>query len=210
MLWCFSSPEDDDDEARERKRIERRLREKEALYQERLRKWESRERKRTREYQKEEEKLRQKRKEEQREAQKLREFLEDYDDERDDSKYYRGSAVTTRRHEFEKEKEADLRDRQREKEELEQIRKDLSEKGVTNPDAEIARMQKREKHLLKKRLHGSDISSSSSGGEEEEEAEPDSSGVLDSEFRPMEAGGGPIKIGFQGLKLGTTGGGAKG
>lgn len=153
----------------------------------------------------------------------MREFLEDYDDERDDPKYYKGGAVTGRRHEYEKEKETDLRDRQREKDELDQIRRDLAERGVENPDAEIARMQKLEKRRLKKKLHGSDISSSSGGsggggggrgsGSELEiddgELEPDSSGIPDGEFRPTDAGGSMMKIGFQGLKLGATGG-AKG
>lgn len=41
-----------EDESRERKRVEKKAREKEAGYQERLRNWESRERRKAKEYEK--------------------------------------------------------------------------------------------------------------------------------------------------------------
>lgn len=41
-----------EEEARERKRIEKKAREKEACYQERLKNWESRERRKAKEYEK--------------------------------------------------------------------------------------------------------------------------------------------------------------
>lgn len=59
------------------------------LLQERLRTWESRERHKAKELAKEREKKRLKEEEREREAKRLKEFLEDYDDERDDIKYYK-------------------------------------------------------------------------------------------------------------------------
>lgn len=55
---------EDEEEAYERKKIERKMREKDAAYQERLRKWEGRERKKTKEYEKEKLKQKEKRREE--------------------------------------------------------------------------------------------------------------------------------------------------
>uniref|UniRef100_A0A8D2KSD7 Uncharacterized protein n=1 Tax=Varanus komodoensis TaxID=61221 RepID=A0A8D2KSD7_VARKO len=75
------------------------------------------------------------------EAKRLKEFLEDYDDDRDDPKYYRGSALQKRLRDREKEMEADERDRKREKEELEEIRQRLLAEGHPDPDAELQRME---------------------------------------------------------------------
>uniref|UniRef100_H2M255 RNA binding motif protein 25a n=1 Tax=Oryzias latipes TaxID=8090 RepID=H2M255_ORYLA len=75
------------------------------------------------------------------EAKRLKEFLEDYDDERDDLKYYRGSAFQKRLRDREKEIEMDERDRKREKEELEEIRQRLLAEGHPDPDAELQRME---------------------------------------------------------------------
>ncbi|CAL8314380.1 unnamed protein product [Lota lota] len=132
----------------ERRKLERRLREKEAAYQERLKNWELRERKKTRDHSKgverEEERLREMLKE----GKRLREFLEDYDDERDDPKFYRGSALQKRLREREKEMEADERDRKREKEELAEIRQRLLDQGHPDPDAELRRMEEEEEQRL--------------------------------------------------------------
>lgn len=51
--------------------------------------WETRERRKAKEYDKEREKERLKEEERERDAKRLKEFLEDYDDERDDAKYYK-------------------------------------------------------------------------------------------------------------------------
>ena len=59
-----------------------------AVFQ-RLKNWEARERKKAREYEKRREKEEEKKMEEQEEGRRLKEFLEDYDDERDDPKYYK-------------------------------------------------------------------------------------------------------------------------
>lgn len=54
-----------------------------------LRAWETRERRKAKDYEKEREKERMKEEEREHEAKRLKEFLEDYDDERDDIKYYK-------------------------------------------------------------------------------------------------------------------------
>lgn len=54
-----------------------------------MRKWESREKHKAREAAKEKEKKKIKEEERQKEAKRLKEFLEDYDDEKDDIKYYK-------------------------------------------------------------------------------------------------------------------------
>lgn len=59
------------------------------ILQERLRSWETRERRKLKDLDKEREKERLKEEEREKEAKKLKEFLEDYDDERDDAKYYK-------------------------------------------------------------------------------------------------------------------------
>ncbi|XP_067682430.1 RNA-binding protein 25-like [Haliotis asinina] len=144
---------EEEEEAYERRKLEKKLREKEAAYQERLKNWEARERKKSREYDKEKEREEERKAEEQREARRLKEFLEDYDDLRDDPKYFKGSALARRLKEREKEKEADSRDRQREKEEYEELRRKLMEEGHPDPDAELARLEKEREEHLQPRLH---------------------------------------------------------
>ncbi|XP_028293319.1 RNA-binding protein 25 isoform X2 [Gouania willdenowi] len=133
--------EEDEEDLYERKKLERRLRDKEAAYQERLKNWEIRERKKCRDYSKDAEREDERRREMAKEAKRLKEFLEDYDDERDDLKYYRGSALQKRLRDREKEADLDERDRKREKEELEEIRKRLLAEGHPDPDAELQRME---------------------------------------------------------------------
>lgn len=55
----------------------------------RLRNWESRERRKAKEYEREKERERCREEVREREAKRLKQFLEDYDDERDDHKYYK-------------------------------------------------------------------------------------------------------------------------
>ncbi|KAA0718104.1 RNA-binding protein 25 [Triplophysa tibetana] len=133
--------EEDEEEAYERRKLERKLREKEAAYQERLKNWEIRERKKARDYSKEAEREEEKHREMTKEAKRLKEFLEDYDDDRDDPKYYRGSALQKRLRDREKEVELDERDRKREKDELEEIRQRLLAEGHPDPDAELQRIE---------------------------------------------------------------------
>ncbi|KAL6095802.1 rbm25 [Pungitius sinensis] len=142
--------QEDEEEAYDRRKLERKLRDKEAAYQERLKNWELRERKKARDYAKEAEREDERRREMVKEGKRLKEFLEDYDDERDDPKYYRGSALQKRLRDREKEMEADERDRKREKEELEEIRRRLLDEGHPNPDAELRRMEEEEEERLRR------------------------------------------------------------
>ncbi|XP_035687848.1 RNA-binding protein 25-like isoform X2 [Branchiostoma floridae] len=159
---------EEEEEAYERRKLERKLREKELAYQERLKAWETRERRKTREYDKENEREEDRKKEMIKEAKRLKEFLEDYDDERDDPKYYkylyrglgllkqravwsdncvRGSALQKRLKERQKEIELDEMDRRKEKEEIEEIRRRLMEEGHPDPQAEVERLEREtEKH----------------------------------------------------------------
>lgn len=141
--------QEDEEEAYERRKLERKLRDKEAAYQERLKNWELRERKKARDYAKEAEREDERRREMVKEGKRLKEFLEDYDDDRDDPKYYRGSALQKRLRDREKEMEADERDRKREKEELEEIRQRLLDEGHPDPDAELRRMEEEEAERLR-------------------------------------------------------------
>lgn len=144
---------EDEGDIYERRRLERRLRDKEAAYQERLKNWEIREKKKARDYEKEMERDKERRRERIKEAKRLKEFLEDYDDNRDDLKYYRGSALQKRLRDREKEVEVDERDRKREKEELEEIRRRLLAEGHPDPDSELQRMEeeaeRRQQSLMK-------------------------------------------------------------
>ena len=70
------------------------------------------------------------------EAWSLSKFLEDYDDNKEDHKYYRGTAYSRRRREREAEMEKDERDRQREKEEMEALRLEVMERQVRERERE--------------------------------------------------------------------------
>uniref|UniRef100_A0A673YWI6 RNA binding motif protein 25 n=1 Tax=Salmo trutta TaxID=8032 RepID=A0A673YWI6_SALTR len=133
--------EEDQEEAYERRKLERKMRDKEVAYQERLKNWEMRERKKARDYDKENQREDERRREMTKEGKRLKEFLEDYDDDKDDLKYYRGSALQKRLRDREKETELDERDRKREKEEHDQIRQRLLAEGHPDPEAELQRME---------------------------------------------------------------------
>ena len=128
-----------EEEDKERKRAERKASEKERSYQERLRKWETRETKMTRQYENDRGKDVRKKQDEEHEAKKLREFLEDYDDDRDDEKYYKGSKLDRRLTEREREAAKDSEDRAREKEEIEELRVQILNEGHADPNAELER-----------------------------------------------------------------------
>ncbi|KAI4472289.1 hypothetical protein M0802_016973 [Mischocyttarus mexicanus] len=133
---------EEEEEAKERKKNERRAREKEAAYQERLRAWETRERRKQKEYEKETEKRRGKREAREREAKRLKEFLEDYDDDRDDAKYYKGKELSRRLEERALEAEADSRDRCAERQELQRLRDKLyADASHPDPAAEFERLK---------------------------------------------------------------------
>jgi len=126
---------EEEEEALERKKADKKAREKEVAYQERLRHWEARERKKLREHDKLELKEKERVEEQQKQAVWLKQFLEDYDDERDDAKYYKGREMERRRGEREREIESDTRDRQKEREELDDLKSKIFAEGHSDPSA---------------------------------------------------------------------------
>lgn len=101
--------------------MERIKRDKDKLYNDRLKEFEARERKKMREYEKQLAKDVKRKESEAEERIHLKDFLEDYDDDRDDVKYYKGSALSRRMRDREVEAESDHRDKQREMEEIDEI-----------------------------------------------------------------------------------------
>lgn len=128
-----------EEEEKERKKAERKARDKEASYQERLRKWEGREQKMAKDYDKDRVKESKRVEDQDREAKKLREFLEDYDDDRDDEKYYKNQKLERRLQERKRESLKDDEDRSREKDEIEEIKAQIITEGHHDPHAELQR-----------------------------------------------------------------------
>lgn len=114
-------------------RIDGREQEGEIEYQKRLREWERRESEKLRKYAIREAEERDKLRLEEQESKKLKEFLEDYKDDRDDIRYYRGSALARRLADRRKEIEIDEADRQKEKIELEMLSKYAAAKSSPEP-----------------------------------------------------------------------------
>lgn len=141
-----------EDEMRDRKKAEKKAREKEAAYQERLRNWEMRERRRTKEYEKEKEKELNREEEREKEAKRLKEFLEDYDDERDDSKYYKGRELQRRLAERVREADLDGKDRNKEQEELEELKNKIFSGDYDNPTQEFERLKRQRDDLYKPKI----------------------------------------------------------
>ena len=128
-----------EEEEREKRKEEKRTAEKEASYQERIRKWEAREEKKAKEYTKQKSKETKKTDEQDKEAKKLKEFLEDYDDGRDDDKYYKGRELDRRLAEREREAAKDGEDRKKEEAELEELKAQIAKEGFDDPAAELQR-----------------------------------------------------------------------
>jgi hypothetical protein len=104
-------------------------------YRNRLRDWESREQKRARDYEIDKKNEINRRRQVQKDKKKLKQFLEDYDDEKDDEDFYKNLNLSKRLKMREKEIELDNRDRQREKDELEELKQKLLAKSNQNPDS---------------------------------------------------------------------------
>lgn len=133
------------DEAQIRKKLEKKKRLRYEAYRKRLDTWELRERQKRREYEGYEDHEAERKEEISKERKKIAAFLEDYEDERDDEKYYRGSAWSRRTRDREREIEADERDRKKEKEEIEELRRRLQEEYPDkDPDELIAKLNKSE------------------------------------------------------------------
>lgn len=141
-----------EDEMRDRKKAEKKAREKEAAYQERLRNWEMRERRRTKDYEKEKEKELNREEEREKEAKRLKEFLEDYDDERDDSKYYKGRELQRRLAERVREADLDAKDRNKEQEELDELKNKIFSGDYDNPTQEFERLKRQRDDLYKPKI----------------------------------------------------------
>ncbi|ESO91992.1 hypothetical protein LOTGIDRAFT_217154 [Lottia gigantea] len=176
---------EEEEEEKERRKLEKKLREKEAAYKERLTNWEGRERKKARENDKEREREEERKTDEIREARRLKEFLEDYDDLRDDPKFFKGSALSRRMKEREKEKEADARDRQREKEEFEEIKRRLMDEGHPDPEAELARIEKEREEHLKPRLQIEEVVISPASSPERKDSSDSDKGVMKKTMKPI-------------------------
>ncbi|CAH8512347.1 unnamed protein product [Schistosoma margrebowiei] len=161
--FLTSNKDIDNEEESIKKKLEKKLREKEESYQKRLKQWEIRERKKASEYEHERDHERKRQRELQIEAQRLKEFFEDYDDNVEDPKYYRGSALHQRLKDREIEEAADERDRQKEIEQLETARRKLIEEGDPNAESIIFQMeQKMQEHLRRCLLVNGDMSIESS------------------------------------------------
>ncbi|XP_018649241.1 putative rna binding motif protein 25 [Schistosoma mansoni] len=157
--FLTSNKDIDNEEESIKKKLEKKLREKEESYQKRLKQWEIRERKKANEYEHERDHERKRQRELQIEAQRLKEFFEDYDDNVEDPKYYRGSALHQRLKDREIEEAADERDRQKEIEQLETARRKLIEEGDPNAESIIFQMeQKMQEHLRRCLLVNGDMS----------------------------------------------------
>jgi RNA-binding protein 25 len=128
--------EEDSEDALERRRLERQLEEKELSYQKRLRNWEDREDRKARDLRDYLRKEKERKEEEIKESKKLKVFLEDYDDERDDEKFYRSTSFKERLRDRQKEIEDDERDRRNELRELQELKQKLQSEGHPDPDSE--------------------------------------------------------------------------
>ena len=105
-------------------------------YQNRLRTWEAREDRNERDLRDFIRKERERKEEEVREAKKLKIFLEDYDDDRDDAKFYRSTSFKERLRDRRREMEDDDRDRRNELRELEELKRKLEDEGHPDPESE--------------------------------------------------------------------------
>ncbi|GMT09099.1 hypothetical protein PFISCL1PPCAC_396 [Pristionchus fissidentatus] len=199
---------EDSEDAREKRAMKRQIKEKEMAYAARLREWEGREKKMAKKYEKDESREKNRKLDVMKEAKKLKAFLEDYDDEKDDPKYYRSSSLFARRRDFEREKEADERDRLKEQAEIEELKRQILEESkakVKQEEMETKEVEQeaRRRHDLKEaaaraklqrdgsgspnphqplgqRRRGNEdgSSSSDSGSEEDEEKAEDENDVV--------------------------------
>ncbi|XP_001947291.1 RNA-binding protein 25 [Acyrthosiphon pisum] len=142
-----------EEEELELKKDDDRRRERELAYQEKRKQWEIRENQKKKELSKERAKKQMIEEERERNAKKLKEFLEDYDDDKDDQKYYKGRDLQKRIELREKEIEEDGRDRQKEKDELEIIREKIyNNVDLKDPELEFAKVLKAREEMYKPKL----------------------------------------------------------
>ncbi|XP_017487215.1 PREDICTED: RNA-binding protein 25-like [Rhagoletis zephyria] len=120
-----------------RRRKDKITREKEVAYQRRLRDWESREKRKAKDYERESINEARIKEEEEIEKQKLKQFLQDYDDDKHDQKYYKGRNMHKRMAERRKEIVQDDCEHEQERKELEALKQKLAEEGHPDPDSEV-------------------------------------------------------------------------
>ncbi|CAD6191617.1 unnamed protein product [Caenorhabditis auriculariae] len=180
---------EDSDDARERRLLRKQVKEKEQAYLSRLHKWETREKQKSKQYERDERREKEKKSKAMKEVKKLKSFLEDYDDEKDDAKYYKSSSLFQRKREFEREREADQKDRLREQQEIEELKKQIAaenqDKDEAKIEAEARKRHREQEEAAIRRLRadsgspnphqplGHPDSSSSSESEEASDAEDD-------------------------------------
>lgn len=141
-----------EEEELELKKEDDKRRERELAYQEKRKQWEIRENQKKKELIKERSKKQMIEEERERNAKKLKEFLEDYEDEKDDQKFYKGRELQKRIELREKEIEEDGRDRQKEKDELETIREKIYNSDFKDPELEFAKVLKAREEMYKPKL----------------------------------------------------------
>jgi len=141
LVLRYMDESDEEADGHEKRRLERKIKEKEKNYQERLRGFEMRERRKKREIENLEERKNRERKEMEREAKRLRDFLADYDDDKCDQKFYSGQNLYKRRNERELEIAMDAKDRKKEQEELELLKKKLIEENHENVEGVLNKMK---------------------------------------------------------------------
>ncbi|KRY35817.1 JNK1/MAPK8-associated membrane protein [Trichinella spiralis] len=124
------------EDAREREKLERKAREKEKNYLERLEKLEAREKRKAKERLKQAEKEKRRKKEQLADIKIMQEFLEDYIDEEGDLEFYQGKSLLLRKDAITDEMEWDALDRLREAEEIALIRRKLIEENSSKDSNE--------------------------------------------------------------------------
>jgi len=161
-------------EEKDRRKAEKKATEKEENYQNRLLNWERRESKKAKDYDKDKSKEKKKTEDMEKEGRKLKEFLEDYDDEKDDSKYYKGRELARRMADREREAAKDAEDRKRESDEVDELKEKIfSNPTVKDPSAEFEkRLKERERQYLPKGKNAAAVAAAattvSSGGRGDE------------------------------------------
>lgn len=85
-------------------------------------------------------------------AKRLKEFVEDYDDERDDSLYYRGRELQQRLAERVREADADSMDREKEADELAELKNKIFSGEFENPSLEYEKARREIEKLYEPRI----------------------------------------------------------
>ncbi|XP_011410501.2 PREDICTED: RNA-binding protein 25-like [Amphimedon queenslandica] len=151
-----------EEEEYEQKLMERKRAEREKAFKDRLRQWEHREKRRALDYQYEREEEETKRLKLDKERKRMIEFFEDYDDEKQDYRYYKGSEFTRRHDDRVLEMEEDEYDRKKERDELEALRLEVMERQIREREEEQERKRREEEEERFKRQQEVNVKEESS------------------------------------------------